>query len=161
MGRTALRTFLLLAHRLGVEGDGRLHRRKAEDLHNVVLDDVAHGAGFLVERPAGAHAYIFGDRDLDVVDVVLVPDRLEDPVGEPQGKDVLDRLLAEVVVDAVDLGLIEVPLELGVEILGTPEIRPKGFSTTSLDQPPSSPWFNPASPRFSTMAGKSEGEEER
>ena len=90
---------------------------------------------------------------------MLVPDRLEDPVGEPQGKDVLDRLLAEVVVDAVDLGLVEVPLELGVEILGTPEIRPKGFSTTSLDQPPSSPCSiqpRPGSP----MAGKSEGEEE-
>jgi hypothetical protein len=91
----------------------------------VVLDDVAHGASFLVERSAGANAYILGDRDLDVVDVVLVPDRLEDPVGEPQGKDVLDRLLAEVVVDAVDLGLIEVPLELGVEILGTPEVPPE------------------------------------
>ena len=91
----------------------------------MVLDDVAHGAGFLVERPAGAHAYVFGDRDLDVVDVVLVPDRLEDPVGEPQGKDVLDRLLAEVVVDAVDLGLIEVPLELRVELLGTPEVPPE------------------------------------
>src|SRR3712207_7867547 len=51
---------------------------RSEDLHHVVLDDVAEGACLLVEGAAGAHADVFGDRDLDVVDVVLVPDRLED-----------------------------------------------------------------------------------
>jgi hypothetical protein len=37
-----------------------------------------------------------------VIDEVPVPDRLEDPVREPEDEDVLDRLLAEVVVDAED-----------------------------------------------------------
>ena len=42
-----------------------------------------------------------GDRDLHVVHVLGVPERLEDAVGEPHRHDVLDGLLPEVVVDAV------------------------------------------------------------
>jgi hypothetical protein len=42
-----------------------------------------------------------------VVHEVAVPDRLEDAVGEPKGEDVLDRLLAQIMIDAEDLGLIE------------------------------------------------------
>jgi hypothetical protein len=43
-----------------------------------------------------------------VVDVLAVPHRLEDAVGEAEDEKVLDGLLAEVVVDAVDLRLVEV-----------------------------------------------------
>jgi hypothetical protein len=43
-----------------------------------------------------------------VVDELAVPDRLEDPVREAERKHVLDRLLAEVVVDPEDLVLDEV-----------------------------------------------------
>ena len=46
-------------------------------------------------------------RDLHVVDVAAVPDRLEDPVREPEDHHVLDGLLAQVVVDPVDLALLE------------------------------------------------------
>jgi hypothetical protein len=116
---------LLLAHRPGVEGDGRLHRRQAEDLHNVVLNDVAQGACLLVEGAARPDPDVLGDRDLDVVHVVLVPDRLEDAVGEPQGQDVLDRVLAEVVVYAVDLVFLEVAPEVGVELPGAPQVPPE------------------------------------
>ena len=42
-----------------------------------------------------------------MVDVLAVPHGLEDPVREPQDEDVLDGLLAEVVVDAEDLILAE------------------------------------------------------
>ena len=39
--------------------------------------------------------------------MVAVPQRLEDAVGEAEDEDVLDRLLAEVVIDPVDLVLAE------------------------------------------------------
>src|SRR5581483_392303 len=45
----------------------------------------------------------FSHRDLDVVNVVAVPDRLEDAVAEAEGQNVLDRLLAEVMVNPVSL----------------------------------------------------------
>ena len=62
----------------------------------------------LVVSPAALDADRLGDRDLHVVDELAVPDRLEDAVREAQREHVLDRLLAEVVVDAEDLALVEV-----------------------------------------------------
>jgi len=42
-----------------------------------------------------------------VVDVFLVPERLEDAVGEAEDQQVLDGLLAEIMVDAIRLALRE------------------------------------------------------
>ena len=71
-----------------------------------------------------------------MVDVVAVPDRLEQPVGEPQREDVERGLLAEVVVDPEDLVLVEDPvddlvqlpggLEIGAERLLEHHLRPVG-----------------------------------
>ena len=57
----------------------------------------------------------FGHRELDLVDVALVPQRLEDAVGEAKRQDVLHRLLAEVVVDAVNLVLRPVGQQFAVQ----------------------------------------------
>ena len=54
-----------------------------------------------------ADAEFLVDRDLHVVDVVAIPDRLEHAVGEAQHQDVLDGLLAEIVIDPVDLVLVD------------------------------------------------------
>src|SRR5204863_143452 len=74
-------------------------------------------AGLLVVGAPRLDAERFGDRDLDLGDVVAVPEGLEDPVGEPQDEDVLHRLFAEVVIDPVDLVLVEHPGEQAVERL--------------------------------------------
>ena len=58
--------------------------------------------GALVEAAALADAEVLGERDLHARDVVAVPDRLEERVGEAEVEDVHDRLLAEVVVDPED-----------------------------------------------------------
>ena len=63
--------------------------------------------GLLVELAAPLDADLLGDRDLHVVDVLATPERLEDGVGEAEDQQVLHRLLAEVVVDAEDLRLVE------------------------------------------------------
>ena len=80
-----------------------------EQLQHVVLHHVAQRAGLLVIAGARADAFFLRHRDLHVVDVPLVEQRLEDAVGEAQHQDVLDGLLAEVVVDPVDLPLVEAP----------------------------------------------------
>ena len=124
-GSCADREHLLLldAQALGVEGDGLLHRDQRHQLEEVVLDDVARGADAVVVAGPAADADVLGHRDLHVVDVVGVPDRLEHVVGEPHRQDVLHRLLAEVVVDAEDRpggedvgeGLVE--LARGLEVV--------------------------------------------
>ena len=73
----------------------------------MVLHHVAQRAGLLVVAGARADAFFLGDRDLHVVDVLLIEQRLEDAVREAQHQDVLDGFLAEVVVDPVDLPLVE------------------------------------------------------
>src|SRR6202044_3210533 len=91
---------LFLADRPGRERCRRLHRHEPQDLEQVGDDHVAIGAGLLVE--AGALAEVEGLRhvDLDVVDEIAAPDRLEQAVGEPEGEDILRRLLAEEMIDA-------------------------------------------------------------
>jgi len=74
---------------------------------DVVLHHVAQCARLLVVAGARADAFLLGDRDLHVVDVLLVEQRLEDAVREAHHEDVLDGLLAQVMIDAVDLRLLE------------------------------------------------------
>ena len=95
----------------------------------MVLHHVAQRAGLLVVAGARADAFLFGHRDLDVVDVLLVEQRLEDAVGEPQDQDVLDGLLAEVVIDAVDLALVEDLAIASLIACALARSWPIGFST--------------------------------
>ncbi len=112
---------LLVAHLFGGEVHGRLHRDVAEQLQHVVLDQVAQRPGVVVVAGAGADADVLGGGELHVVDVVAVPQRLEQPVGEAERQHVLDGLLAEVVVDAEDLGLVEHVQHAAVELGGLGE----------------------------------------
>jgi hypothetical protein len=84
----------------------------------VVLEDVTRGTGLLVERAAVLDADRLGHGDLHVVDVAPVPERFEDAVAEAEDQQIADRLLAEVVVDAIDLRLAEDLADLAVEPLG-------------------------------------------
>ena len=67
-----------------------------------------------------------------MVDVAAVPDRLEDPVAEPEDQEVPDRLLAEVVIDPVDLRLAEDLADLAVE----PDRRVEVVAERLLDDDP-------------------------
>ena len=102
----------------------------------MVLQHVTRRAGGVVERRAAADADVLGHGDLHRVDVVGVPDRLEQLVGEAQRHDVLDRLLAQVVVDAEDVlggeDLVDEPLSSSALARSCPN----GFSTTTRRQPP-------------------------
>ncbi len=68
----------------------------------MVLDHVPERARIVVIGHTRFQADGFGDRNLDVVDVIGVPDRFEQDVGEAQREQVLHRLLAEIVIDAVN-----------------------------------------------------------
>ncbi len=73
----------------------------------MILDHVGERAGFLVIGAAALDADRFGGGDLDVIDVTAVPERLENPVAEAKGQDVLHGFLAQVMIDAVDVGFGE------------------------------------------------------
>ena len=107
---------LAIADVLGGERDRRLHRDQREHLHQVVLHHVAQRAGAFVVARAPLDADGLGRGDLHVIDVAPVPDRLEHAVGEAEHQQVLDGLLAEVVIDAEDLRLVEVLVQQRVQL---------------------------------------------
>ena len=101
----------------------------------MVLEDVARGAEPLVEGGTPLDSDRLRNRDLNVVDVLTRPERLEDPVREPEREHVLDRLLAEVVVDAEDLVLAEVASSSWFSRRAEARSVPNGFSTITRPQP--------------------------
>src|SRR5262249_11030455 len=68
---------------------------------------VAQRARDFVVATAHLHAQFLGNGDLHMIDITPIPHRLEDSVREPEGKKVLDGLLAEVMVDAISLRFFE------------------------------------------------------
>ncbi len=71
----------------------------------------------------GLRSFIgFSHGDLDVIDIIPVPDRLKEGVGEAEGQDILDRLLAQVMIDAEDLTFIEDFGEVAVQGPGRVEV---------------------------------------
>src|SRR5580698_1942356 len=73
----------------------------------MIWHHVAKCAGLFVELAAALDSHRLRDGDLHLVDMVAIPDRLKEFVGETNGHDALDRLLAEEMVDPIDLLLVE------------------------------------------------------
>ena len=145
---------LLVAVGLGVEPRRGLHRDEREQLEHVVLEHVAQAPRLLVVARAVLDADRLGHGDLHVVDVLAVPERLEERVGEAEHQDVLDGLLAEVVVDAVDLPLGEQRAQAAAQRPRRGEVAAEGL----LDDDP-----RPLPPvlRFLREAGRGEGTDDR
>ena len=118
---------LLVADRIRVERNRRLHRGQADQLHDVVRYHVAQRARMIEITAASFHAYRFRHRDLYMVDVAAVPDRLENSVGESERHDVLHGFFAEIMVDAVNLFLVSYFQQLLIQLLGRFQIVPERF----------------------------------
>ena len=96
------RAVLLVADRVDVAADRRVHGQQGDQFEQMVLDDVANGADAVVEAAPALDAERFGHRDLRAAHVLSIPDRLEKGIREAEVQQVLDRFLAEVVVDPED-----------------------------------------------------------
>ena len=76
---------------------------------------MSRNARALVERAARPDAELLADCDLRVADLPATPQRLEQRIAEAQCQQVLDRLLAEIVIDAVDLPLRDHGADDGID----------------------------------------------
>src|SRR5713101_5857877 len=95
---------LLITNRFTVCADRRLHRQVAQKLKEMVLDHVTNGSGLIVKSASPLHTELLSHGDLYALDVVAIPERLHQCVGEPEKYDVVDRLLAKIVVNAKNIG---------------------------------------------------------
>ncbi len=102
LGRTYGGQHLLLlgAELAGLERGRLLHGGQCEQLQQVVLDHVPRDADPVEVSGPTADSDVLRHGDLDVIDVVVVPHRLEQLIGEPQRHHVLHGFLAQIVIDA-------------------------------------------------------------
>ncbi len=82
----------------------------------MIGNHVAQGPGRLVIAAALLDADRLGGCNLYAVDKVSVPQGFGDGVGETEDHEVLHGLLAQIVIDAVDLLFIENLLEITIQL---------------------------------------------
>ena len=73
----------------------------------MILHHITQSTRLVIEASSALDTHVLHGGDLYPLDVVTIPEGLEDPVGEAERHDVLHRLLAEEVVDTVELMLVE------------------------------------------------------
>src|SRR5262249_46387570 len=116
-GQRTKHLYLFVSDSFRFKRSGRLHRRETEQLQSMVLNDVAQRSGRVVIGAASAfHTNALGYCDANVVDMCAVKDRLEDRIAEPKCKDVLNRLFAEIVIDAENLIFMKKPFDGAVQL---------------------------------------------
>jgi hypothetical protein len=93
----------------------------------VVDDHVAERADGVVEVAAVLDPEALGHGDLHAGQVLAVPDRLEDRVGEAQVQDLVQAHLPKEVVDPVELRLVEVGVDLLVQGAGGGDVVAEGL----------------------------------
>ncbi len=96
-----------VAHSGGIEGCRRFHGHQRSQLQDMALNHVTGCARGFVERRTLLDAQSFRCGDLNVIHIVAVPQRLENAVAKTEHHQVLDRVFAQVVVDAVNLRFVE------------------------------------------------------
>jgi len=79
------------------------------------------------------------------------------PLAKAQHQDVLHRLLAEVVIDPVDLVLVDDSEQFVVERLGGGEVGAERLSITSRRHAPPSSFSKPVRPSSLTIGAKAAG----
>src|SRR5579863_4488834 len=115
----------LVANGIRVKRRKRLHADGGHYLQQMVLNHVAQRARFLVVGPAPLYSDRFGGGNLHAANVTPVPEGLKDAIAESKCKDVLHRLFAEVVIDAIDLFFGEYAVQRAVQLSRALEIVPE------------------------------------
>jgi hypothetical protein len=118
---------LFITHGVRLKANRWLHRREGNQLEDMVGHHVAQGARGVVILAPLLHPHGFGHRDFHVINVAAIPDGFKNPVGEAQNQDVLHGLLAQVVVDAVNLSFIQNLSDLLIEGARRGKVMSKGL----------------------------------
>src|SRR5215470_11845157 len=83
----------------------------------MVLDDVADRTRRIVESPATLDPEVFRHRNLDALDLVAIPERLQERVRKAKEDHVVHGLFAQIMVDAEDGILIKGREQYPIEFL--------------------------------------------
>src|SRR5690625_8029206 len=81
----------------------------------MILNHISERARLIVVPASVLNIYCFGDRYLDIVDVISIPEGVKDSIRKPEGQNILHRLFAQVVVDPKNLTLFKVSRQVIVK----------------------------------------------
>ena len=93
----------------------------------MILNHVADRAGLIVERPPALNAKRFRHGYLDALDLIPVPEGLQNCILEPQENHVTHRSFPQVMIDAEDVLLVESTEQNPIEFLRREQIVTEGF----------------------------------
>src|SRR5215469_17470588 len=93
----------LPADGISVERCGGFYRDHGEELEEMIWNHIPQSAGSFVKAAALLDPHGLGRGNLDMIDVITVPHRFEDPVREAQHHDVLNGFFAEEMIDSINL----------------------------------------------------------
>lgn len=95
--------YFLVMNSGACESMGRFHRSKSKYLKEVILHHIPKCSGMIVISSTVFHTKRFGGGDLDIVDIMIVPNGFEERVRKTESEDVLNRLLPDIVIDSKNL----------------------------------------------------------
>ena len=117
-GHCAERFYADVPEGTGVDPGGLFHEDQRHGLHEVVLHHVFHGPCTVVIRGPALERQALQPADVHALDVRRVPDRLEDPVEEPEGDHPADKLAGQEVIDPEDRRLGQPEVQDLVQVPG-------------------------------------------
>ena len=118
---------LFITNGIRIEPCRRFHCDETQQLHQVILHHIAHRARFVIVFAPAPNAYGFGHGDLDVIDILAVPERLEQHVAKANRHQVLHGLFTQVVIDPVNLTFVKIFGERCIQGFGGLQIPAKRF----------------------------------
>src|SRR5208282_2434485 len=83
----------------------------------MILHNIAYRPGPIIESAAALYPKVFRHRDLYALHIVAIPERFHKRVGEAKDKDVIDRQLAQVMIDAKNVFLLEMAEQKPIQML--------------------------------------------
>src|ERR1035438_4373081 len=93
----------------------------------MVFDHIADRPSIVVELPPALDPELLRHCDLHTPDVIPIPDRLQEAVGEAKEQKIENSLFAKVVVDPKDSGFRKHSMKSGIQLLRRGEIVPEGL----------------------------------
>src|ERR1700735_4271933 len=93
----------------------------------MVLNNIADGAGLIVERAPALDTKVFSHGDLHALYIIAIPERLRECVGKTEDHHVVYRPLTQIMVDPENLAFIEMFEKNFIEVLRGCQIMTEGL----------------------------------
>ena len=99
----------------------------------MILEHISKGAAFIVVACSMLNVAGFCYCNLYVVDVIAVPDGLENSIRKPEHQNILNGLLTKIMVYAVDLRFVKTPVDFVIQFNGTLQVFAEWFFDDQLN----------------------------